>query len=274
MDFAAFPEFFKARDYRFILMEEFKQRRERRPKFSHNAFANQIGVNPSNLTAVLNRRYGISAVTAKKIALSLKYNDEQTNFFIDLVESEHGRTKVDREQAQTRLSRYRANVEQTLPTAHFELIKKWYYAATIELIKVRGPKISVAEIAKALRISRSEAEDAIEVLVRLDEISVMHEGFVANNRLKTATAATPNLLVRESHKQYLELAAKAIDRAHFSKRKARSTVFSFNSQRTEEVRIWIEKMHQEFLAKFCEEENVDAVAAVGIYFHRIDEVQQ
>lgn len=267
-------EFFKARDYRFILLQEFETRRDRRPKYSLNAFARDIGLTSSRFTAVMKRRHGISATIAASIADALKFVADQRAFFVDLVESEHGRTVGDRERAIARLARYRPIQENIADEAELHLVAKWFYPATLELIKVRGGNLTIKEISSALRISQSEAQEAIETLLQLNEIKLLESGYEYRPRFKTVTSQTPSHIIRESHKNMLELTKHAIDRDHFSKRKARSTFLTFNSSRTEEARLWLEKMHKEFIDKFGASNDANSVIGLGLYMHRVDKDPQ
>ena len=93
--------------YRAILRQELKARMRVNKRYSLRAFARHLGVSPHHLSAVLNRKFGLSGESAIDIAERLKFSVQQTEYFHDLVESEHARSPKAREAAKERLEKLR-----------------------------------------------------------------------------------------------------------------------------------------------------------------------
>jgi uncharacterized protein (TIGR02147 family) len=266
-------EFFSLSDYRAILEREYELRRLRRPNYTLRAFARDLGISSSRLCAILKKRYGLAAASAKTIAEKLGLDKERTNYFIDLVEVAHSRSKVARVQARER-------IEKVQKAAHYrnardiQLLDRWYFAAILELINTRAGQVKTAEIASALGISNHEATDAIRTLIKIGEIKKTKSGFAVNNEFITVKGSTPQKTIREYHTQLLDQMKHAIHREPIPKRKNLSTVFAFDTCDSERAREWLAKMHQKFMDEFGVSKNPDKVYALGIHLVPLEKSEE
>jgi uncharacterized protein (TIGR02147 family) len=259
-------DFFATRDFRQILKREFAQAKLRRPKYTLNAFARDLGIDPPRLNSILKGKYGISLEAATDVAKRLNFSEEETNFFADLVLSQHSRNEIERKNAASRLGKYRKDI-RPIENDRLGILSKWFYPATLHLV-MQNPSISVNEIADSLRISTEQANEAINVLVRTKEIVSENGVFKAAEGVLSASSPMPNPVVRDFHLQFLDELKKAIIREPVLERKNRSMYVSFDSTRTEEARVWLEKMHTQFVNEFCLSDDVDGVFHFGIYLSR------
>ena len=90
-------------DFRDLLRAEFNLRSRNNSKYTLGAFARRLGLSSSHVHEILNARYGISRTMAVKIAEKLKFSEIKTQYFCDLVESQHGRSEINRKLALLRL---------------------------------------------------------------------------------------------------------------------------------------------------------------------------
>lgn len=253
-------------------MDQFEKRRGQTKSYSLRAFAKDLDLKPSTLSDVLNERYGVSCEAATKIAKNLEFTEEETQFFCDLVESKHGRSRAERVSANIRLKKYQLAPEQNrLSEDVIELYNHWYHFAILELYSVFPDENLTAEKAAALlRISVHEAGNAMERLYRV--------GFLVEENGKTirkvdhtmANVPVPTDSIRTFHRQVLALASEAISTQPINKRKFISSVFSMDSSRIAECREFLERAHAEFIAKYEESEKPDSVHCVALQLFRID----
>ena len=82
--------------YREILKSELEKRKLKNPGYSSAAFARDIGITPSRLRDIFNKRYGLSRKSADEIARNLKFLERERNIFCDLVESIHARSESEK----------------------------------------------------------------------------------------------------------------------------------------------------------------------------------
>jgi uncharacterized protein (TIGR02147 family) len=268
-------DFYSVLDFRLILKQAYDYRRARRPSYSLSAFARDIGMSAPRLAGVLKGSFGISHEAAREIADKLRFSKEQKNFFCDLVESQHGRTKAQRNEASVRLLKYLdPTKDRTLSTVQFELLSHWYNLAAFELIKIHKGKITLDQIAKKLRISKDEAHSAIKSLLIHDQIKIETNGFSYISGFLTGTSAVPSKVIRQFHAQFLDKAKDAIRVEPLTKRKNRSSFLSFDQSKIEEARLCLETFHQDFVKKFSTQVGADRVYGFGVYLFPVDSANE
>jgi uncharacterized protein (TIGR02147 family) len=263
-------KFYKKRDFRSILMLEFEQRKMRRASYSIRAFARDLAINPVTLTAVLNKRHGISRKVAEGIADRLKFDARRKGFFCDLVDSLHARTKFEKTQAQLRLKEYRADFDK-IDDGDLHLLSRWFYPAVLEIVTNYGKKMTASQISSRLRISKAQAEEALGYLQENKMILKTKTGYAANRKHLKATGVSPSSVIRSWHQQVIDLSKIALERQPVQKRKYLTSVFGLDSTRVDEARKWLANAHQQFLDEFATQPTTDSVYAFSNQFFQIDD---
>lgn len=192
----------KPQDFRSFLQEELIKRCRNNKNYSLRAFAKSLGIGPSSLTEMLNGKRSITKKSVAKLGLNLGLSAKEIEDFLALTT-----TKT------IELSEKQANYRQ-ITVDQYSLISDWYHYAIIELIKVKGFKADNSWIAQALSITKSEANIAIERLIRLNLIELDLEGNLIDNSEGFSTNISPNLTSngsRQLQKQILEQALSALE---------------------------------------------------------------
>lgn len=159
---------FGYQDYREILRSELARRMRQNPRYSQGAFARDLALTAGRLSEILHGKQGVSTKVATQISKGLRFSDEERAYFLDLVESQHGRSRLLREAARLRLHRYRrVPFAERMGEDAFRVISDWYHVAILELFRLPEHEDSPAWIAAALSIDEAEAQAAIERLLRL-----------------------------------------------------------------------------------------------------------
>ena len=112
-------------DYRSILKSEFAQRCDRNSGYSLRAFARDLKIHPSRLSAVLNGKKGLSKDSASDVAKILGFAPREAEMFCDLVEATHARSAAARGIAQASLMRASGSLAALLrevPASYFNPI--------------------------------------------------------------------------------------------------------------------------------------------------------
>ena len=158
----------KHQDYREILHCELARRMKQNPRYSQGAFARDLALTPSRLSEILHGKQGVSNQVAQQIARLMRFRAEETTYFLDLVESQHGRSRLQREAARIRLQRFhRSPLADVFGDDTFHLIADWYNMAVLELLRLDDKRQDAAWIARRLRIPLEQASDALQRLERL-----------------------------------------------------------------------------------------------------------
>jgi uncharacterized protein (TIGR02147 family) len=167
----------KHQDYREILHGELARRIKQNPRYSQGAFARDLALTPSRLSEILHGKQGVSTQVAQQIARLMRFSEEETQYFLDLVESQHGRSRLLREAARIRLQRFRRSpLADLIGDDTFHLISDWYNLAVMELLRLDHVKAEPDYIARSLRIPVEQARDALQRLERLGLLKRNEEG--------------------------------------------------------------------------------------------------
>lgn len=256
-------------DYREVLLQQFQDRRERRPSYSMRAYARDLGITPSNLSDILKRRCGLSASAAMKISQALKMSDDEAQYFADLVESKHGRNKIDRQAAIERVRRRRHDPFAKESDTSTAIFSDWSNLALLELIDVKKGIVDATTAAQALGLTPEAAERGLTYLIDAGYVGRSDGKYKRLQPYVFGNTAQPSTAIRDFHRQVLTLAADGLNQ-EISQRKFLSTFMTFDSKRIEEARAFLEEVDRQFFAKFEATDEADSVYAVGLQLFRVD----
>ncbi len=202
-------DIFRYTDYRDILREELVRRVQQNPNYSQGAFARDISLTPSRLSEILNGKQGISVKVAMDIGRALRFDEDQVDFFGDLVESQHGRSRLARESALARLERYRhSRTFAGRLDSIKKLLSKWYYLATLELTKLDDFELTPSNLARLLRIEPGQAEDALFVLRELGLLHQVDGKMLRSSHQNGVSGNLEDIDLLKFHSQLLDLSLK------------------------------------------------------------------
>lgn len=150
----------KAKTFKSLLQEELIERCRRNPRYSLRSFAKTLDVSPAALSDMLKGKRAITERSVEKFGFALGLSLKEIEKFKKQTDGASENGKVDF--AQITLDQY-------------ALISDWYHYAILELIKIDDFNREIGKIAKALTITKSEANIAIERLERLGLIETKKE---------------------------------------------------------------------------------------------------
>jgi uncharacterized protein (TIGR02147 family) len=141
-------------DFRLFLQQELARRCQGNHRYSLRAFAKSLQVAPSALSDMLNGKRSITKASIEKLSLSIGLSLKQIEYF------------------QSKAVKSKRNGPilpefQQLTSDQFAFISDWYHYAILELTKIQGFTSSLPWIARNLGITRTEANAAVERLMRL-----------------------------------------------------------------------------------------------------------
>jgi uncharacterized protein (TIGR02147 family) len=254
-------------DYRHVLRAELESRLSRNPVYSLRAFARDLGISCSRLSEVLSGRYGLSREASLGIAARLGLSPTEQQFFGDLVESRHARSRVKRELAKARLKlRKKTTPENRLALDRFQLIADWYHYAILELTYLDGFQSDAVWIARFLEISETTARDAIERLQRLGLLIVRDGRFAAVDDFFDTESDVPSQALRKFHRQILEKAIDAIHLQTVHERELSAMVLAVRREQIPEAKTFIREFQREFVRRFGDGANKDDVYTLSTQF--------
>lgn len=221
--------------YQDFLLEEFRTRRSRNPHYSLRAFARDLGMPASKLSQNLRGLCGISVAKAQGIAEKLQMRPEDRKLFLALVESQHARSRVAREQAASLLEGFRRERGDELQIEQFAKIRDWYHLAILELTLLKDFKPEMDWIAKRLGLPADICQQAVSTLEELGLLRINEGQWSKQSEFEIPTSLSARS-VREHHKQLLTKAIVGLDQEPIENRSYESTTLAIDSSRLDDFK--------------------------------------
>lgn len=220
----------KYTDYKDILKSHFEKRKSKNPSYSLRAFARDIGLLPSRLSDIFNDRQGLSESRALLIAEKLELDKGETEYFINLIQSRHARSKQARNMALDNLKKVKNIPDVILTEEQFAQISDWYFFSILELTTLFPQTHQIDSMAHYLGIEPKLAHESVAKLIALKLLIVIDENKFVRSHFRVST----------SH----DVPSKAIQKFHdgiISRAKLALTETTFDQRDFSSVNIWISK---------------------------------
>lgn len=147
-------------DFRDFLQAEFIQRCRKNTRYSLRAYAKSLQIDHSTLSQILRGKRNLTRKTILKLSECLEITEEQLNSFLQSFEKNGGKL----------------NEYQSLSLDMYAVIGDWYHFAIFELITVSHFKQDFKWIASKLGLKESEAQQAVERMMRVGLIRTDENG--------------------------------------------------------------------------------------------------
>jgi uncharacterized protein (TIGR02147 family) len=221
-----------ANDFRLFLQGELVRRCRRNPRYSLRAFAGHLRVSPSFLSHLLRGRRNVTPANLERISEALGLAPARIQDFRRGLAASR----------ETPVSRF-----TQLARDQYEVVSDWSHYAILELLTVDGFRPSAHAIARALSISRPEANAAIERLQRLGILAIDPSGRWINRSGSHTTVGTacPASALRNLQRRILEGAMRALAETPIEERDQSSLTLALDSRLLPEVRARLKRLRAE-----------------------------
>lgn len=182
--------------FRWILKEELLKRCEKNKGYSLRAYARDLDISASALSAILNRKRRLT--DSMKVKLGLRIGLTPVDIQPLLEENE----------AKQSTQHFKAIDQQS-----FEIISDWYHYALIELLSIKKYALNSKTMARALGITVSEVNFALERLERVGMIEKKGNTWLnsSGNNTNIITGEHTSAAARKAQKQHLQKSIEAVD---------------------------------------------------------------
>lgn len=236
--------------YRDLLTAEFNRRQVRNPRYSLRSFAKDLELSPGRLSEILSQKQGLSEEVASNVAKKLKLNAMETDYFINLVESEHARSKSKREIAKIRLKKFGHNPESQLKMEYFKIISDWYHFAIMELTNLHGFKNEPAWIANQLGITEKEAQEGVERMIQVGLLELKKKKLVGTKKTLVKTPSdVPSEHIKRHHFQVLKKALEALYNHDVDQRDFYTMTLAIDKESLPELKQVLKENHERLYRK-------------------------
>lgn len=252
-------------DFRSYLQQELLRRCKANARYSLRAFAGFLDVESSALSKILNGKRALSPVMFDRMSGRLGLDPEQAEALRPgkLRRARGGRPE---HEAHVAAPEYRE-----LSLDLFQAIAEWYHYAILELTQVKGFESNPRWVARALGITVSEVNIAVERLQRLEMLEIDRRG-----RWKDVSGAVTNvkneltsIALRKLQKQVLEKAVAALDEVPVVRRDQSSMTMAVDSRRLPEARARIAHFRRELCAFLKAGKSADQVYHLSVSLYPV-----
>ena len=232
-------------NYRKILKNELEKRCKKNSQYSLRAFARDLELTSARLSEILNNKRGLSRQKSEQIAKLLNFNEQECEYFCNLVESKHARSKIKRDLAQTRLSKYQRPEYLAIELCHFEVIANWYHLGIMQLLKLKNYKSNPQWMAHVLGIKEREAKEALDRLEKLGYIKKYRGRYTTADEFVSVMSAVPSQAIRNFHKQILQKAMNSIDEQNMNLREIGANLFTLNRSDLPKLKVMLGQLRKQ-----------------------------
>lgn len=262
------------RDY---ILIEYELRKARNKSYSLRAFARDLGIAPSTLNEILKNKYGLSPRLVERFAKHLNLDVNEKNHFNDLFQRRSGKTARQRRQAAQSTYKNMQRQYHSIALDSFHYIADWYHLAILEWISIHHGKVekssaTIQKIAKNFSITFVEAENALERLVRLQQIDEETDFYFLREEFTSIGTDVHSEANRKFHRQMMQKATHSLASHDLESREMSSTVFKCAKSQLKEAKKALKDFRREFAERFSSNTESDSVYCLGMqFFTLIDE---
>lgn len=225
--------------YRDLLIRELRNRKDRNQNYSLRAFANDLGINRTSLSAVMRGKRGLSVQGAQRIADKLHLSPVARSRLIQVTRGEAARTQSKKLQEQL-----------FLDEDQFYLISDWHYFAIINLARIPKTPADPEALGARLGLLKSDVERSLERLTRMGLIEI-RKGYLVRTAQDIETSEDlPSSALRSHHRQTLQKAMDSIEQVDMELRELSSITLPFALDDLIEAKTMIRRFKRRFLNQF------------------------
>lgn len=227
-------------DYVDILRQVLEERKEKNDQYSLRAFARDIGLSPSRLSLIFNRKGHLSVRSAYHVSGRMNWDKLETTYFVSLVKARVNRSVEARWEA-IRLARA-IRLRKAYQNFNATLLKElgWkHFVVRFLLTSPDNSKVSFQEIADRVGIRLGELETCVRQLLQAGLMEQDEDGKFHCRDLIAVDEEKPSRPVQIFHKSILEKAITSLSEDDFKRRFFRSCIFTLNQAQYQQLQDMI-----------------------------------
>ena len=254
-------------NYRNFIFSELTRRQKRNPAYTLRAFARDLKIEASRLSEILNGKAGVSTERALGFAKLMALPEKEEIIFLDLVEMEHGRSKLSKklakERVEKKLLQWREVSDET-----FSSFSEWYYIPLVVLLGTPLESYTPAYIGKRLGITEAEAEKALETLLTLKLVEQKGEVIIPFESF-AKTQVGSSAVRRRYLQQLMKKAEVALETQPLEKRSFSSTIIAVDPSQVQLVQERIRDFRRELAKELENGPKKESIYCLSLNFFEI-----
>lgn len=224
-----------------FLKLEYEQRKMRNPKYSMRAYANFLEVNAGILSSILNGKRKMSHKYIETFGRKLGLG-------INEIKAYQASLKVKETIAEDEI--FKKYTQVTLDS--YQLLSEWHHMAIIYMRERNDYLKSPVVLAKALGINKTQVDEALERLERMDIISKESRGYKVKSKtfLTNIDSDLSKDAARKFMRDILYKSLEALEHTDISKRDHSTITMSFPPKEMQNAKEMLKSFRRKFLTTF------------------------
>lgn len=245
----------QAFDYRELLKQKYLAQKKQNSNYSLRKWAEELGMNPGSLSAILQAKRHLSLKHYNKLKRSLELDEIEAKFVLESIL----KIKIEEQKSLIEVKKMEED------SIEFKVISDWRYFAILNLFHLQDFQWDNHWIAKQLNLEIQECQNLISDLLKIGLI-VQETPLQAKRSYKSISTNNDikSLAIQESHIQRLEMAKSALEIDPLL-REFQSHCFCFPKNKIDELKQMIRNFIKEVDQKL-ETSDADSVGHLNIQF--------
>lgn len=262
------PDILQYSNYRTYLLDFYEFKKIQQPIFSHRYFAQKAGISsPNYLKLVMDGQRNLTKKTLVKFQAALGLKGKRGEFFENLVFFNQASTLAERNLYYANILKVRAKVGiQKLEEAEYQLFSDWRHIVVRELVALKGFRPDAKWISKKMGsgVSEKDAEESIQLLSALGLLKKSANSLKQTNTNITTSDEVRSLLVKNYHRQMLQLAMSALERFPAANRDVSSITIPIHAKDLPKIKEHLQLMRKEILNMAAEPNEGDDIVQINM----------
>ncbi|HEX4922840.1 MAG TPA: TIGR02147 family protein, partial [Bdellovibrionales bacterium] len=246
-------------DYREFLRDFYENQKKSTPGFSYRLFAQRANLaSPNYLKLVIDGDRRVTDKNIHSFIRGLRLNKSEADYFRNIVLYKEtpdidAKETFLKEALRLRMKQSREPAE--LEHDRLEILKSWHHWAIREMVLLEDFRDDPAWVAARLkgRITPKQAAESLELLKRLRFITEENGKFKIGEPLLTTGDEVAGLLIKQLHRQFIELGLESLFNDTGMEREAGSLTIALPKGRLPELKKAIKEFRRELNRSFTAE---------------------
>jgi len=259
---------FNYSDFRKYLKDYFEEQKKSTSYFSHRYFAKKAGFSTSNfLHLVMNGKRNLTKQSLMRIALALKLNKSESEYFENLVFFNQAGEIKEKNIFYEKLTAFRKSTfVQAINIDQFDYYSNWYPPVVRETACFNKGLMTEDDIAKIIRprLTLREIRKSLDLLLRLGLLTRKDGAYAQSSPLLTTGSEVASTAVAAFHIKTMALAAEAIETVQADKRDISGLTLGITKSNFTKIKKRIQEFRREILA-MAQEESPECVYQINFH---------
>lgn len=262
---------FEYDNYRKYLKDVYENSKAENSKFSFRYFSRLAGFqSPNFLKLIIDGRRNFALPGIEKCAKALKFNEEETFFFRNLVLLNQATSYEEKQDYATELLKCKTYKQMhPLKESQFHYLTTWYFVPLREMVNLKNFKEDPEWIAKRLSppITGEEVTQAIEILLKLGLLERNKKGRLtqSESHLTTGDEVTA-ACAAQFHRDMMTKAAESIDRVPRERREISAVTLGVSEKNIKIIKEMIQKFRQDVVKVVGQEQDSTRIYQLNFQF--------